>query len=180
MKEVAVLGAGMTLFRRHLKETGKELSFMAAKMAMDEAQIQRKDIDMVVMGTAPDAFDGIHMKGEVGHVGDDQSPGTGPHHRGGVRHHLIEGHRQGGLVPEDHVPQGISHQNEVDAGFVENTRGEHVVGSEANQATLALLGTKFWCIHPTRYVFLLGQSRHPRFPGVGSTPFLPSVPRPAP
>ena len=64
MKEVAVLGAGMTLFRRHLKETGKELSFLAAKMAMEDADIQRKNIDSVVMGTAPDAFDGIHMKGE--------------------------------------------------------------------------------------------------------------------
>lgn len=64
MKEVAVLGAGMTLFRRHLKETGKELSFLATKMAMEDAGLQKDDIDMVVMGTAPDAFDGIHMKGE--------------------------------------------------------------------------------------------------------------------
>ncbi len=64
MKEVAVIGAGMTLFRRHLKETGKELSFLATKMAMEEAGIQKDDIDMVVMGSAPDAFDGIHMKGE--------------------------------------------------------------------------------------------------------------------
>jgi len=64
MKEVAVLGAGMTLFRRHLKETGKELSFLATKMAMEDAGLQKDDIDMVVMGSAPDAFDGIHMKGE--------------------------------------------------------------------------------------------------------------------
>jgi len=63
-KDVAVIGAGMTLFRRRLKETGKELSYLAAKMAMEEAGIQKDDIDMVVMGTAPDAFDGIHMKGE--------------------------------------------------------------------------------------------------------------------
>jgi len=63
-KDVAVLGAGMTLFRRRLKETGKELSYLAAKQAMEEAGIQKDEIDMVVMGTAPDAFDGIHMKGE--------------------------------------------------------------------------------------------------------------------
>jgi acetyl-CoA C-acetyltransferase len=63
-KEVAVIGAGMTLFRRRLKETGKELSYLAAKMAMEEAGIEKSDIDMVVMGSAPDAFDGIHMKGE--------------------------------------------------------------------------------------------------------------------
>ncbi|MFX0187595.1 MAG: thiolase domain-containing protein [Candidatus Hodarchaeota archaeon] len=64
MKDVAVIGAGMTLFRRHLMETGKELSYLATKMAMEDAGIQKDDIDMVVMGSAPDAFDGIHMKGE--------------------------------------------------------------------------------------------------------------------
>ncbi|MCK4783532.1 MAG: thiolase domain-containing protein [Desulfobacteraceae bacterium] len=64
MKEVAVIGGGMTMFRRHLKETGKELSYYAAKMAMEDAGITKKDIDMVVMGSAPDAFDGVHLKGE--------------------------------------------------------------------------------------------------------------------
>jgi acetyl-CoA C-acetyltransferase len=64
LKEVAVIGAGMTLFRRHLLETGKELSYLATKMAMEDAGIQKDEIDMVVMGSAPDAFDGIHMKGE--------------------------------------------------------------------------------------------------------------------
>lgn len=64
MREVAVIGAGMTLFRRRLKETGKELSYLATKMAMEEAGIEKKDIDMVVMGSAPDAFDGIHIKGD--------------------------------------------------------------------------------------------------------------------
>ena len=66
MKKVYVIGAGMTLFRRHLLENGKELSFMAAKMALDSVDkgIKRSDIEHVVMGSAPDAFDGIHMKGE--------------------------------------------------------------------------------------------------------------------
>lgn len=64
MRDVAVIGAGMTLFRRRLKETGKELSYLATKMAMEEAGIAKKDIDMVVMGSAPDAFDGIHIKGD--------------------------------------------------------------------------------------------------------------------
>ncbi|MFX0206488.1 MAG: thiolase domain-containing protein [Candidatus Hodarchaeota archaeon] len=64
MKKVAVIGAGMTLFRRHLLETGKELSYLATKMAMEDSGIEKDDIDMVVMGSAPDAFDGIHMKGE--------------------------------------------------------------------------------------------------------------------
>ena len=48
MRDVAVIGGGMTLFRRRLKETGKELSFLATKMAMEEAGIEKSDIDMVV------------------------------------------------------------------------------------------------------------------------------------
>ena len=43
MRDVAVIGGGMTLFRRKLNETGKELSYLAAKMAMEEAGITRKE-----------------------------------------------------------------------------------------------------------------------------------------
>ncbi|MHA2041812.1 MAG: thiolase domain-containing protein [Candidatus Thorarchaeota archaeon] len=63
-KRVAVIGAGITLFRRRLKETGKELSYHASKMALDSAEMNLSEIESVVMGTAPDAFDGIHMKSE--------------------------------------------------------------------------------------------------------------------
>src|SRR2546428_11992403 len=54
----------MTLFRRRLQETGKEMCFEATKMALDSAGLTRIDVDMVVCGTAPDAFDGVAMKGE--------------------------------------------------------------------------------------------------------------------
>jgi len=63
-RRVAVIGAGMTLFRRNLKETGKELALEASKMALEQAGLELRDIDAVVLGTAPDAFDGVHMKGE--------------------------------------------------------------------------------------------------------------------
>ena len=63
-KRVAVIGAGITLFRRRLLETGKELSHYAVEMALDSAEMNREDIESVVMGTAPDAFDGIHMKAD--------------------------------------------------------------------------------------------------------------------
>ncbi len=63
-RRVAIVGAGITLFRRRLLETGKELSFEATKMALDSAGLTLKDIDAVVEGSAPDAFDGVHMKGE--------------------------------------------------------------------------------------------------------------------
>ena len=63
-RKVAVIGAGMTLFRRRLLETGRELSYEASRMALDSAGMERKDIESVVIGSAPDAFDGVHMKGE--------------------------------------------------------------------------------------------------------------------
>jgi len=63
-RDVAVVGAGMTLFSRRLEETGKELSWQAAQMALDEAGLSLDDIDAVIMGSAPDAFDGVHKKGE--------------------------------------------------------------------------------------------------------------------
>jgi len=65
---VAIVGAGMTLFRRRLKETPQELTFEASKAALDSAGLEAKDIEAVVIGSAPDAFDGFHMKGE--HLSD--------------------------------------------------------------------------------------------------------------
>ena len=64
MNKVGVIGAGMTLFRRRLQETPKELCYEASKMALDSAGLSLADVDMVVSGSAPDAFDGLHMKGE--------------------------------------------------------------------------------------------------------------------
>lgn len=64
MRKVGVIGAGLTLFRRRMLETPQELAYIAASRALDEAGLELKDIDCVVIGSAPDAFDGIHMKGE--------------------------------------------------------------------------------------------------------------------
>jgi acetyl-CoA C-acetyltransferase len=64
MRKVAVVGAGMTKFMRRAQETAKELAFEATKMALDSCEMTLDDIDCVVHGTAPDAFDGLHMKGE--------------------------------------------------------------------------------------------------------------------
>ena len=63
-QKVAVLGAGLTKFMRRAKETGKELAYEAVSMALREAGLTLDDIECVVMATAPDAFDGVHMKGE--------------------------------------------------------------------------------------------------------------------
>jgi len=64
MRKVAVVGAGMTRFVRRALETPKELAYEAAKMALDSCELTLKDVDGVVVGSAVDAFDGFHMKGE--------------------------------------------------------------------------------------------------------------------
>jgi len=64
MGRVAIVGAGMTKFMRRAQETGKELAWEAAKMALDSCEMKLSDIEDVVLGTAPDAFDMIHMKSE--------------------------------------------------------------------------------------------------------------------
>lgn len=63
-RNVACVGAGMTTFARRLQETGKEMSSQAVEMALDQADMTIDDIDAVVIGSAPDAFDGVHQKGE--------------------------------------------------------------------------------------------------------------------
>ncbi len=64
LRKVAIIGAGITKFNRFVQETPKELAYEASKMALDSCGMTLKDVDSVTLGTAPDAFDGIHMKGE--------------------------------------------------------------------------------------------------------------------
>ena len=61
---VGVIGAGMTRFVRRAKEAPGELAAKAVEMALEDAGLTINDIDAVCHGTAPDAFDGVHMKGE--------------------------------------------------------------------------------------------------------------------
>src|SRR3989442_13231769 len=61
---VAIVGTGMTLFRHRMLESPKDLSSEARRRALDSAGLGLKDIQSVVSGSAPDAFDGMHMKGE--------------------------------------------------------------------------------------------------------------------
>ncbi|MFP4393009.1 MAG: thiolase domain-containing protein [Desulfohalobiaceae bacterium] len=64
MRRVAVVGAGMTNFVRRAQETPKELAYQASSAALDSCGLRLKDIECVAHGSAPDAFDGIHQKGE--------------------------------------------------------------------------------------------------------------------
>ena len=63
-RRVAVVGAGMTRFVRRALETGKELAWEASRAALDSCELSLADIDAVCLTSAPDAFDGVHMKGE--------------------------------------------------------------------------------------------------------------------
>jgi len=63
-RRVAVVGAGMTRFMRRALETGKELSWEAARSALDSCELSLADVDAVCLTSAPDAFDGVHRKGE--------------------------------------------------------------------------------------------------------------------
>jgi acetyl-CoA C-acetyltransferase len=85
-RRVAVIGAGMTLFRRRLLETGRELSFEASRMALDSAGMSIDDIESVVIGSAPDLFDGVHMKGEylLQGAGGTNKPTSRPYVGGGT------------------------------------------------------------------------------------------------
>ncbi|MDI7260037.1 MAG: thiolase domain-containing protein [Thermodesulfobacteriota bacterium] len=80
MRRVAIVGAGLTKFYRNVQETPKELAYEATKMALDSCGMKLSDIDCVVHGTAPDAFDGIHMKGEY------LSDGSGAFRKPYMRH----------------------------------------------------------------------------------------------
>ena len=64
MGRVAVVGAGMTRFARRAQETGKELSWEASRAALDSCGLTLDDIEAVCLTSAPDMFDGVHMKGE--------------------------------------------------------------------------------------------------------------------
>ncbi len=61
---VAIVGAGMTKFVRRAQETAKELAWEAASKALESCEMTLADIDAVVIGSAPEAFDGVHMKSE--------------------------------------------------------------------------------------------------------------------
>lgn len=64
MPRVAIVGAGMTKFVRRAQETAKELAWEAASMALESCEMTLDDIECVVLGSAPDAFDAVHMKAE--------------------------------------------------------------------------------------------------------------------
>ncbi len=82
MRRVAIVGAGITKFVRRALETPKELAYEASSMALDSCEMSLKDIDCVTIGSAPDAFDGVHMKGEF------LADGSGGYKKPVMRHYV--------------------------------------------------------------------------------------------
>jgi acetyl-CoA C-acetyltransferase len=64
MRKVSVIGVAQTKFASKRKETSAELCYEAANKALNDSGLTISEIDCVVFGTAPTAFDGIHMQGE--------------------------------------------------------------------------------------------------------------------
>ena len=58
---VAIMEVGLTRFMLRALETAKELTFEAAKTALGDADLTIVDIDCVVLVTAPEAFDRVHL-----------------------------------------------------------------------------------------------------------------------
>ena len=85
MPRVAIVGAGMTRFMRRALETGRELAWEATSAALESCGLKLKDIDGVIIASAPDAFDGVHMKGEYLSDGSGawRKPVTRPYAGGG-------------------------------------------------------------------------------------------------
>src|SRR4029450_7310592 len=54
----------MTRFVRRAQETRKELAWEASREALASCELALDRVDAVCLTSAPDAFDGVHMKGE--------------------------------------------------------------------------------------------------------------------
>jgi len=92
----------MTKFVRRALETGRELAFEAASKALESCELTLDQVEAVVMGTAPDAFDGVHMKAEW--LSDGAGAWGKPYMRGYV------GGGTGGFAPAQgwyHVASGL-------------------------------------------------------------------------
>jgi acetyl-CoA C-acetyltransferase len=60
-RRVAIVGTGQTPYMRRRRDVSvPELVHEAAKRALDDAELTLKDIDAVVFGTAPEAFEGVN------------------------------------------------------------------------------------------------------------------------
>ncbi len=83
---------------------------------------------------------GIDMEAAVRQVDDDGQAGAGPDHRRPVMRHVVEGDLQCGVVAQQHLAQGVAHQQGVDAPGGGHPGGGDVVGGHDDQALVVAAG----------------------------------------
>ena len=61
MRRVAIIGTGQTVYKtKRIDVNAAELVFEVTKAALDDCNLDIKDLDAVVFASAPDAFEGVH------------------------------------------------------------------------------------------------------------------------
>jgi len=61
MRRAAIIGTGQTVYKtKRVDVNCAELIFEAARAALDQAGIEKEDLDAVVFASAPEAFEGVH------------------------------------------------------------------------------------------------------------------------
>ena len=81
-------------------------------------------------GGVPHGLGGAFGVAPERHVGDDERARTAAGHAFGVIDHLLDRDRQGGLLALQHVAQGITHQDHIDAAAFEQRGKAGVVAGE--------------------------------------------------
>ena len=88
---------------------------------------------------------GVALVRAKGHVHDHKRTFNGPHHRGGVINHLIEGDGKRGFVAGHHIGGGVAHQNDIYLRHVEQGCNRVIVGGQ-HRDTLTLVAHALQCI----------------------------------
>lgn len=73
MKNAAIIGVGQTGYRRaHVNKSSRDLIWDAAREALDDSGLEIDDIDVILMGVAPDALAGENGLDRKGMMGSDK------------------------------------------------------------------------------------------------------------
>ena len=73
------------------------------------------------------------------HIGDEQCLFHAASRRARVMQHLFQRHTRGVLIPKHHHSHRIAHEDDVDAAFVEQSRGGIIVSRQRSDFLTALL-----------------------------------------
>ena len=86
-----------------------------------------------------DRFFGRNLVGQKRHVGDDERAVGAPADGLGVVNHLFQSDGERVAVAQQHHPQGIADQKNVDSGLLQHASHQRVVGGQHGDLLAALL-----------------------------------------